>query len=133
MLTHTTRHTHAHTLHSEFPGELEKIMVWFRDYKTPDGKPRAWPWRFFPFRCLEVLIGRRRAERAHAARPTRAQTQPNPNPTQRHDSSHTENAFGYDSKPLNAEFAASVISSTHGHYRSLKEGARENDVGAVLA
>jgi inorganic pyrophosphatase len=23
----------------EFPGELEKIMVWFRDYKIPDGKP----------------------------------------------------------------------------------------------
>ena len=21
------------------PGELEKIMVWFRDYKIPDGKP----------------------------------------------------------------------------------------------
>jgi len=23
----------------EFPGELEKIMIWFRDYKKPDGKP----------------------------------------------------------------------------------------------
>ena len=23
-----------------FPGELEKIRVWFRDYKTPDGKPQ---------------------------------------------------------------------------------------------
>ena len=23
----------------EFPGELEKILVWFRDYKIPDGKP----------------------------------------------------------------------------------------------
>lgn len=22
-----------------FPGELEKVMVWFRDYKIPDGKP----------------------------------------------------------------------------------------------
>lgn len=21
------------------PGELERIMVWFRDYKLPDGKP----------------------------------------------------------------------------------------------
>lgn len=21
------------------PGELEKILVWFRDYKIPDGKP----------------------------------------------------------------------------------------------
>jgi inorganic pyrophosphatase len=23
----------------EMPGELEKLMVWFRDYKIPDGKP----------------------------------------------------------------------------------------------
>lgn len=23
-----------------FPGELEAIRVWFRDYKTPDGKPQ---------------------------------------------------------------------------------------------
>merc|ERR1719231_1396184 len=23
-----------------FPGELEKVRVWFRDYKTPDGKPQ---------------------------------------------------------------------------------------------
>jgi inorganic pyrophosphatase len=23
-----------------FPGELEKIRVWFRDYKQPDGKPQ---------------------------------------------------------------------------------------------
>jgi inorganic pyrophosphatase len=24
----------------EMPGELEKVMIWFRDYKTPDGKPQ---------------------------------------------------------------------------------------------
>jgi inorganic pyrophosphatase len=24
----------------EFPGELQKIMEWFRDYKVPDGKPQ---------------------------------------------------------------------------------------------
>jgi inorganic pyrophosphatase len=22
-----------------YPGELEKVLVWFRDYKIPDGKP----------------------------------------------------------------------------------------------
>lgn len=22
------------------PGELDKIRIWFRDYKTPDGKPQ---------------------------------------------------------------------------------------------
>jgi len=26
-------------IEKEFPGELEKILVWFRDYKMPDGKP----------------------------------------------------------------------------------------------
>lgn len=26
-------------IYREFPGELEKIRVWFRDYKKPDGKP----------------------------------------------------------------------------------------------
>ena len=29
----------AAVLLREFPGELEKIRVWFKDYKTPDGKP----------------------------------------------------------------------------------------------
>lgn len=23
----------------QYPGELEKVLVWFRDYKIPDGKP----------------------------------------------------------------------------------------------
>jgi len=27
-------------IEKEFPGELEKILVWFRDYKMPDGKPQ---------------------------------------------------------------------------------------------
>ena len=28
-----------HSNLSVFPGELERIRVWFRDYKIPDGKP----------------------------------------------------------------------------------------------
>eukprot|EP00967_Tisochrysis_lutea_P119775 scaffold195790_cov14-Tisochrysis_lutea.AAC.1 len=24
---------------AHFPGELEKVLTWFRDYKIPDGKP----------------------------------------------------------------------------------------------
>ena len=24
----------------EFPGLIERIRIWFRDYKTPDGKPQ---------------------------------------------------------------------------------------------
>lgn len=24
----------------ELPGELKKVLEWFRDYKTPDGKPQ---------------------------------------------------------------------------------------------
>jgi len=26
-------------LFRQFPGELQKILEWFRDYKIPDGKP----------------------------------------------------------------------------------------------
>lgn len=33
VLTSKTNHR------SVFPGELERIRVWFRDYKIPDGKP----------------------------------------------------------------------------------------------
>lgn len=34
-----------------FPGELEKIRVWFRDYKKPDGKPEN---KFgFEDKCLD--------------------------------------------------------------------------------
>ena len=60
----------------EFPGELQKIMEWFRDYKIPDGKPA--------------------------------------------------NAFGYDNKCLNKDFAMNVIKETHGFYCKLKSGEREN-------
>lgn len=27
----------SHNRH--FPGEIEKVLTWFRDYKIPDGKP----------------------------------------------------------------------------------------------
>ena len=66
----------------EFPGELQKIMEWFRDYKIPDGKPA--------------------------------------------------NAFGYDSKALNKDFALSVIRETNGFYNKLKSGERENTEGLSL-
>lgn len=43
LTPHTcTPHLHTrHTMvsHSEFPGQLQKILEWFRDYKIPDGKP----------------------------------------------------------------------------------------------
>lgn len=67
----------------EFPGELEKIRVWFRDYKTPDGKPT--------------------------------------------------NAFGYDDKCMNREFALKVIDETAEFYAKLKSGARANDKELSLA
>ncbi len=60
----------------EFPGELQKILEWFRDYKIPDGKPA--------------------------------------------------NAFGYDSKCMNKEFASKVIDETHKFYVDLKSGKRAN-------
>jgi len=66
----------------EFPGELQKIMEWFRDYKIPDGKPA--------------------------------------------------NAFGYDSKCLDKQFALNVIKETHAFYDKLKSGERANSEGLSL-
>ena len=28
-----------HPHHREMPGELGRVLAWFRDYKMPDGKP----------------------------------------------------------------------------------------------
>ena len=36
---HETRFPCGQSSCREFPGELDRIRVWFRDYKTPDGKP----------------------------------------------------------------------------------------------
>ncbi len=58
-------------------------MVWFRDYKIPDGKP--------------------------------------------------PNAFGYEGRPMNSEFARCVITETHASYNNLKNGTRVNDVQLALA
>ena len=66
----------------ELPGELERIMVWFRDYKKPDGKP--------------------------------------------------ENAFGFDSTPIDKEMARLVINETHDAYKALKDGQRVNDMDLSL-
>ncbi|KAL3155572.1 hypothetical protein ABBQ38_010830 [Trebouxia sp. C0009 RCD-2024] len=67
----------------EMPGELERVMIWFRDYKIPDGKPA--------------------------------------------------NAYGYDARPLNSDFAKMVIGETHEHYNKLKEGKRENNGSLALS
>ena len=39
-----------------FPGELDKIRIWFRDYKTPDGKPQ----NAFGFndKCLDAAFAK---------------------------------------------------------------------------
>ena len=67
----------------ELPGELERVMIWFRDYKIPDGKPA--------------------------------------------------NAYGYDSRPMNSDFAKLVIGETHEMYSNLKEGKRENNGNLALS
>ncbi|KAI8477025.1 MAG: inorganic pyrophosphatase precursor [Monoraphidium minutum] len=61
----------------EFPGQLTKVLEWFRDYKIPDGKGA--------------------------------------------------NAFGYDNKCMDKDFALKVIDETHGFYNALKSGRRPND------
>ena len=46
-----------------FPGELERIRVWFRDYKTPDGKPQ----NAFGFKdvCQDVAFAREIVQETH--------------------------------------------------------------------
>lgn len=70
-------------IYREMPGELERVMIWFRDYKIPDGKPA--------------------------------------------------NAYGYDSRPMNSDFAKMVIGETHELYNDLKEGKRENNGKLALS
>lgn len=70
-------------IYREMPGELERVMIWFRDYKIPDGKPA--------------------------------------------------NAYGYDSRPMNSDFAKMVIGETHELYNDLKEGKRENNGELALS
>ena len=46
-----------------FPGELERIRVWFRDYKTPDGKPQN---KFgFDDKCLSKAETMKIVEETH--------------------------------------------------------------------
>ncbi len=47
----------------EFPGELQKILEWFRDYKMPDGKPA----NAFGFdnKCLDVDFTMKVVEETH--------------------------------------------------------------------
>lgn len=48
----------------EFPGELDKIRIWFRDYKKPDGKPEnqfgyddTWQNKEFTLNVIEETHG----------------------------------------------------------------------------
>ena len=53
------------------PGELDKIRIWFRDYKTPDGKPQN---KFgFEDKCLD-----KRAPWRLPAAPAPAAQEPRP-------------------------------------------------------
>ena len=47
----------------EFPGELAKVLAWFRDYKTPDGKPQN---RFgYADRCMNAEFARGVVDETH--------------------------------------------------------------------
>lgn len=57
-------------------------MVWFRDYKIPDGKPA--------------------------------------------------NAFGFDSKPVDKDYAQDIVDETNEAYKQLRIGARKSDADLCL-
>jgi len=51
-------------IEKEFPGELEKILIWFRDYKMPDGKPQN---KFgYNNKCLDKDFALKVIEETHA-------------------------------------------------------------------
>jgi len=51
-------------IEKEFPGELEKILIWFRDYKMPDGKPQN---KFgYDNKCLDKDFALKVIDETHA-------------------------------------------------------------------
>ena len=48
---------------SEMPGELQKVLEWFRDYKIPDGAP----WALAPPACGQQAAGSRQQQQQGAA------------------------------------------------------------------
>ena len=47
----------------EFPGQLQKVYEWFRDYKIPDGKP---PNAFgYDAKCMDAAFAAKVVEETH--------------------------------------------------------------------
>ncbi len=126
----------------EFPGELERIRVWFQDYKIPDGKPAnkfgfdnqpqnkeftlkvRTPYPTLPYVGMR---GRRACPRATRMACLTAR------------SLLLLHAFcrGVSGRPLPRPtgapaVGAQVIAETHEFYNSLKSGKRDNSEGLAL-
>lgn len=99
----------------EMPGELEKIRVWFRDYKvrsrlTDITTLYAW------FDCLIAPHASITATANVDRRSAMLQT-PDGKP---------QTSYGYNDECLNKEFTLGVISETHGFWSKLRSGERGN-------
>ncbi len=143
------------------PGELEKIRVWFRDYKV---RP------FMRFRgnaadCAAgaCLVARhtdvtcpRLPARLHSVMPHTTSTNEPPSSLaiqtkalghlETHDPRRSsdcvcdaqtpdgkpQNSYGFNDECLNREFTLGVISETHEFYTKLVSGERENTEGLAL-
>lgn len=58
-----TTHPSLQDVEREFPGELERVLHWFRDYKKPDGKPEN---KFgYDSRCLNRAFALAVVEETH--------------------------------------------------------------------
>ena len=102
-------------------GELERIRVWFRDYKTPDGKPQN---KFgFDDKCLDKCaraLSTRLPQRTGRTRRALATTSAPCCGVQPRFAAAAAAA-------MRRAFTMKVIEETHGFWLALKSGRRAND------
>ena len=106
------------------PGELEKIRVWFRDYKVPTCLRPS----HTASRAMSLLVCMlRRALPIYANLVTTALSHPLQTPDGK-----PQNSYGYNDECLNKEFTIGVIEETHGFWNKLRSGERKNSEELAL-
>ncbi len=123
----------------EFPGQLQKILEWFRDYKIPDGKPanafgydnkcmnKEFAMKVRAARCARPLP---RAVQGLCRALCRASAACCAAGSAMAAAGRTAKAPPASPSPLPAAAAAAspqVVEETHHFYNSLKSGKRAND------
>jgi hypothetical protein len=102
----------------EMPGELEKIRVWFRDYKAPSRHPR------FPSGSTATFMSQPCGDTEYCMFQMTLNSICLPLPQT--PDGKPQNSYGYNDECLNKEFTLGVIQETHGFWNKLRSGEREN-------